>query len=72
MKNDTMLIFVEVKDVTSRDDIMDYLSSRKIQTLKKTIDQYIWSHDDEREYRLDVVFVSHGKILEQYCDVIVE
>jgi Holliday junction resolvase-like predicted endonuclease len=72
VEKDSMMIFVEVKDVSSRDDISDYVTSKKIVTLRKAIDMYIWSMTYEGNYRLDIVFVSRGRIIEQFCDVIID
>jgi len=62
-------VFVEVKDVSSRDDIHDYITTKKLATLRKTIDTYNRKYETNDEIRLDIVFVANGKILEWYEDV---
>ncbi|MCS6982988.1 MAG: YraN family protein [Candidatus Absconditabacterales bacterium] len=69
MGKDGYRVFIEVKDVSSRDDIHDYITPKKLATLRKTIDTYNRTYESDEISRLDIVFVAHGKILEWYEDV---
>lgn len=60
------IIFVEVKVVNAIDDIYDFLSQKKLQTLRKTIDIYLWKHSPHKDIQCDVVFVRAGKIFQVY------
>jgi Holliday junction resolvase-like predicted endonuclease len=69
MENEWYRVFVEVKDVSSRDDIHDYITPKKLATLYKTIDTYNRKYESDKNMRLDIVFVSKGTIIEWYHNV---
>ncbi len=68
-ENDELLTFVEVKVVDHIDDLFDYITPKKIWTLKRTIERYLLNNPTNKEYVLDVVFVKNNSILESYYDV---
>lgn len=59
MKNNTALLFVEVKCVDATDDIADHIKYQKLWTVKKTIDWYLYETQtkDLWEILLAVVYV---------------
>lgn len=59
-KNDH-IVFVEVKVVDGSNDLTSYLSPKKLQTLVKTMKQYMVSFPDA-SYQLDLIFVRDGAI----------
>lgn len=65
----SLLVFVEVKSVFSIDDMIDYVTRKKMEVLLKTVDAYLWKHPTSKEYRFDIVFVKDNKILEVYYDL---
>ncbi len=64
MENDLTIIFVEVKVVNYIENLHDYITSKKIQTLKYTIDTYLWKYPTSKIVRIDVVFIKDQKIVE--------
>ncbi len=69
LENNDKLLFVEVKNIIYVDDIYDYITPRKLQTVKKSIDTYIWKTPTDKLVAFDVVFVKNGKVYEVYEDV---
>lgn len=68
-ENNELLTFVEVKVVDQMDDLFDYVTPKKLGTVKKTIERYLLKHPTAKPYVLDVVFVRNNSILEVYEDV---
>jgi len=64
----TMYVFVEVKSVDFMDELFDYITVAKKKALHKAIQSYLRKHVIDSDYRLDVVFVRNGKIIERYED----
>ena len=64
MENDLNCIFVEVKVVNYIENLHDYITPKKLQTLKHTIDTYLWKYPTQKKVRVDVVFVKDTKIFE--------
>ncbi len=64
--DDKELVFVEVKSVDLIDDIHDYITPGKKSALNKTIQSYLRTNNIDQDYRLDVVFVRRGEIIERY------
>lgn len=69
LENDKLLTFVEVKVVNHIDDLFDYITPKKLWTIKKTIERYLLKHPTHKPYVLDVVFVKNNSIFEVYEDV---
>lgn len=76
-KDRWVLCFIEVKDVSRIDDLSGYITAKKRQTIKKTMQLFLhklnnWTLNREHtslsaiklpfRTRCDVVFVKHGKI----------
>lgn len=62
-------VIVEVKDVSSRDDLLDFIPLHKLQALQRTIEHYAHRYPTTKQTMLDVVFVEHNKILAHYANV---
>ena len=65
------LVVIEVKTVNDIDELDNYITSKKIWFLQRTLESYLQNIDESWiEYiRMDVVFVKNGQILEIYEDV---
>ncbi len=68
-QSEDKIIFIEVKVIDSIDQLQNYITQRKIQTLQKTIQTYLWKYKKDKAPRLDFVFIKNNKILEIYEDV---
>lgn len=62
-------LFVEVKDVSSRDDVLDFIPPHKLQALQRTIEHYTHRYPTTKQPRLDVVFFCRDAIMAHYTDV---
>ena len=62
---------IEVKTVNDIDELDNYVTSKKIWFLQRTLENYLQNVDESRieDIRMDVVFVKNGQILEIYEDV---
>ncbi len=69
MENDLNCIFVEVKVVNYIENLHDYITTKKLQTLKHTIDTYLWKYPTQKKVRIDIVFVKDHKIIEIYKNI---
>jgi len=69
LENDELLTFVEVKVMDYMDDFFDYITLKKLGTIKKTIERYLLKHPTDKPYVLDIVFVKHNSIVEIYENV---
>ena len=63
MENDSTMIFVEVKVVNYVDNLHDYITPKKLHTLKHTIDTYLWKYPTQKVVRVDIVFVKDNRII---------
>lgn len=63
MTNATHLVVVEVKVVNYIEHLHEYITPRKLATLQKSIQTYLWKYPTEKIVQLDVVFVKQGKIV---------
>ncbi len=63
------LLFVEVKNILYIDDISDYIIPKKLKTLKKTIDTYLWKYPTDKNISLDVIFIKDNKVYEVYENI---
>jgi Holliday junction resolvase-like predicted endonuclease len=63
------LIFVEVKVIDHMQDISEYLTPRKLSTLRRTIDAYLHDYPSEKQISLDVLFVQDDQVAEWYRNV---
>jgi len=68
-ENDELLTFVEVKVVDYIDDFFDYITPKKLWTVKRTMERYLLNHPNDKPYVLDVVFVKNNSIVEIYENV---
>lgn len=61
------ILFVEVKVIDHTDDIYNYVSPKKLHTLRHTIEVYCHRNNIVgRDLQLDVVFVKKWTIVERY------
>jgi len=65
-KKDAMIVFVEVKWTTFSNDFQDYITSAKINALKKTAKHWIYNFDNEdiKEYRFDLILIENWKVID--------
>ncbi len=63
-QKNNILTFVEVKVVDHVEDLQNYVTSKKLWHIKRTIKYYLLSHGVEGEYTLDIVFVRNNSILQ--------
>lgn len=69
MENEVNLIFVECKVVNYIDNLHDYITPRKLEVLKRTIDTYLWKYPTKKIVRIDVVFIKDKKVIQLYKNV---
>jgi len=72
-KNKDEYIFVEVKGVDRVEDITDYITNKKLKSLKKTIQYFLlknWAVG--RPYQLDVVFVKDSRVIEHLPNIFID
>jgi putative endonuclease len=69
VENEDTCVFVEVKVVDYVNDLFSYISPKKLQTLTKTIQAYVFKHPTHKEMRVDIAFVKDNCILEIYENV---
>ena len=62
-------IFIEVKEVDQTDDLYNYISSKKIQTLYKTIQVFNYEYPTNKQLRIDLVFIKENNILHHYENI---
>lgn len=58
--------FIEVKCVNHTEDLINYVTPKKIETIKKTIQHYNHKHPSTKNISLDLVFVKGNTII-QHC-----
>ena len=63
------VVFVEVKVVDGLDDISGIVNPKKIFFLEKTIEDYVYKQNIDKDIRLDVVFVKDKSIFQVYENV---
>ena len=68
-QKDWEIVFIEVKVVDWMDDVMWYITPKKLMHLEKTIQNYMYKKWLNFWIRIDVVFVKNNKILEVYENV---
>lgn len=68
-QKDWEIVFVEVKVVDGMDDVMWYITPKKLMFLERTIQDYMYKKWLDFWIRIDVVFVKNNKILEVYENV---
>ena len=69
MQKSKSLVFVEVKVVDAIEDTLEYVSKGKCRALIRGIETYLMRHPNEREVRVDLVFIQQGEILEVIEDI---
>lgn len=60
------IVFVEVKVVDGMDDVIWYITPKKMIFLDRTIQNYMYQKNLNFWIRIDVVFVKNNQILEVY------
>ena len=68
-QKDWEIVFIEVKVVDQIDDIMWYITPKKLRNLEHTLQLYMYKKHLNFRIRMDVVFVKNNKILEVYENV---
>lgn len=65
----TTTYFVEVKVVDYTDDLIGYVTPKKLHFLHRVIDEYCWKYKVKGKIQLDVVFVKNNKIIERFKNI---
>ena len=68
-QKDWEIAFIEVKVVNWMDDVMWYITPKKLMFLERTIQDYMYKKRLNFWIRVDVAFVKNNKILEVYENV---
>lgn len=69
MENDVNLVFVECKVVNYVENLHDYITPKKLQALKHSIDSYLWKYPTKKLVRIDIVFIKDKKVVQIYKNV---
>jgi Holliday junction resolvase-like predicted endonuclease len=66
-----MLVAIEVKNLDTIQEFDEYIGSKKIWHLQRTLNSYLRDINEQQfnEIRMDAVFVKQGKIIEIYQDI---
>lgn len=62
-------IFIEVKEVDQTNDLHDYISPRKLQTIYKTIQFFNHEYPTDKQLRIDLVFIKENNIIYHYENI---
>lgn len=62
-------IFIEVKEVEQTNDLHNYISTKKLQTIYKTIQFFNHEYPTNKQLRIDLVFVKENDILHHYENI---
>jgi Holliday junction resolvase-like predicted endonuclease len=62
-------IFIEVKEVDQTNDLHDYISKKKLQTIYKTINFFNHEYPSNKQLRIDLVFVKENNIIHHYKNI---
>ncbi len=68
-QNNEILLCVEVKAVSYIDDIMSYITDKKMMRVRRTFQTYLRKYPSTKQPRIDVIFVQGGKVREVYENV---
>ena len=63
------IIFVKVKVVDGISERDNYLSPKKIQALERSIENYCYLKEIEKEIRLDLAFIQNNTVVEVYENI---
>lgn len=66
MEDTNTLVVVEVKVVNYMDNLHDYITAKKLSSLQKSIQTYLWKFPTSKSVRLDIVFVKWNEIIQIY------
>lgn len=69
VQKDGTIVFVEVKVVDHTDDLIWYITPKKLMYLDRTIQDYMYKKWLNFNIRMDVAFVKNNQILEVYENV---
>lgn len=62
-------IFIEVKEVNNTEDLHNYISKKKIQTIIKTLQFFNNEYPTNKQLRIDLVFIKENTILHHYQNI---
>lgn len=68
-KNQDNIVFLEVKVVDNSDDLLWYISNKKMITLERSISHYCQKHNIELFIRMDLIYIKNKEILEIYENI---
>lgn len=63
------IVCVEVKSVVIIDDIMAYITHKKMWHLKRAFTTYLHKHPSDLQPRIDVIFIKDDAVWESYENV---
>lgn len=69
MENEWELVVVEVKVVNYVDNLHDYITAKKLFTLRNAIDTYLRKYPSQKKVRVDIVFVKNEEIVEVFENI---
>ena len=69
VQKDGTIVFVEVKVVNHTDDLMWYITPKKLMYLDRAIQDFMYKKWLNFNIRMDVVFVKNNEIFEVFEDV---
>lgn len=69
VKDKDNIVFVEVKVVDNTDDILWYISQKKLKTLERSIQHYCQKNNIDMPIRMDLIYIKNKKILEIYENI---
>jgi len=69
VRNQMEIVFIEVKTVNWVNDLHNYITPKKINTLRKSADTFIWKNKTWLRPRFDFVFVKSNSIFKIYQNV---
>ena len=68
-EKDNNRVFIEVKEVEQTNDLHNYISTKKLQTIYKTIQFFNQEYPTNKQLRIDLVFVKQNLIIHHYENI---
>ncbi|MDD3262652.1 MAG: YraN family protein [Candidatus Absconditabacteria bacterium] len=68
-EKDNNRVFIEVKEVEQTKDLHNYISTKKLQTIYKTIQFFNQEYPTNKQLRIDLVFVKQNLIIHHYENI---
>lgn len=68
-KDQDNIVFIEVKVVDNSNDLLWYISNKKIATLERSILHYCQKYNIDLPIRMDLIYIKNKEILEIYENI---